>query len=672
MSRSWFSSIRVRLLALLVLLFASALVIMVYSALERRERAARSAEDDVVLLARVTAAQHEQTLESAQQLLVTLAQLPEVRSGDAVRCSALMARFLREFPSYTNFSVADMSGRSTCSAAPSNPPVSVADRDYFQRVVRTRDFAVGQYQIGRTSRKPTIPLGYPVLDDAGAMRGVAITGIDLAWLTRLASKASLPSDATLTLLDADGTVVVRYPDNGNFVGTEARDTPLFRAILNNKGEGGARSVGLGGTPRLFGFARLRGTPPGNELYLAVGVASAAIYGPLDAELERDLALVFVGSLAGLAALWWSMERLVIHPVHRVVRATAQVASGDLSARAGGPYKSGEIGALAHAFDKMARMLQAREAETRQAEQNLRDSEARFRSLAENAHDLIYRYRLKPARGFDFVSPSAVTMTGYAPEEYYADPELHIKIIHPDDRHLLGSPSRGLGQPLVMRWRRKDGTVVWLEERNIPVYDAGGNLVAVEGIARDVTERMQQQHSLVHEAFHDKLTDLPNRAMFLEKLGRTMQQVKEKPGGGYAVLFMDLDRFKTVNDTLGHEKGDQLLVAVARRLEGCLRAGDVVARLGGDEFTILLPNITDVAMAKMVSARILQSVAAPFELDGATVRTTFSIGIAMCGARQYERPEDALRDADTAMYVAKAAGRNRFEVFAPSMSPNGPN
>ena len=214
MSRSWFSSIRVRLLALLVLLFASALVIMVYSALERRERAARSAEDDVVLLARVTAAQHEQTLESAQQLLVTLAQLPEVRSGDAVRCSALMARFLREFPSYTNFSVADMSGRSTCSAAPSNPPVSVADRDYFQRVVRTRDFAVGQYQVGRASGKPMIPIAYPVVDDAGAIQGVLISGVDLTWLNQLASKAALPPDASLTLLDADGTVVVRYPDNG--------------------------------------------------------------------------------------------------------------------------------------------------------------------------------------------------------------------------------------------------------------------------------------------------------------------------------------------------------------------------------------------------------------------------------------------------------------------------
>ncbi|MEK7873647.1 MAG: GGDEF domain-containing protein [Chloroflexota bacterium] len=184
--------------------------------------------------------------------------------------------------------------------------------------------------------------------------------------------------------------------------------------------------------------------------------------------------------------------------------------------------------------------------------------------------------------------------------------------------------------------------------------------------------MQQQHSLVHEAFHDKLTDLPNRAMFLERLGRTMQQVKEKPGGSYAVLFMDLDRFKTVNDTLGHEKGDQLLVAVARRLEGCLRAGDIVARLGGDEFTILLPNIADVAMAKMVATRILESVAAPFNLDGNTVRATFSIGIAMCEAQQYERSQDVLRDADTAMYAAKARGRARYEVFEPSMSPSGPN
>ncbi len=301
-----------------------------------------------------------------------------------------------------------------------------------------------------------------------------------------------------------------------------------------------------------------------------------------------------------------------------------------------------MGALAHAFDKMVRLLQARETEARQAEQRLRDSEARFRGLAENAQDLIFRYRLMPTHVFEYVSPSAAAITGYTPEEYYADPDLYLKIVHPDDRHLLGATSRSFGQPLVLRWRRKDGTLVWMEERNIPVYDAGGNLVALEGIARDVTERMQQQHSLAHEAFHDKLTDLANRAMFLEELGRTMRQVKEKPDGGYAVLFMDLDRFKTVNDTLGHEKGDQLLVAVARRLEGCLRAGDIVARLGGDEFTILLPNATGVAVAQQVSDRILKSIAAPFDVNGNAVRTTFSIGIAMCGARQYERPEDVLR------------------------------
>ena len=356
MNRSWFSSIRVRLLALLALLFVCALAIMVYSALERRERAARNAEDDVALLARVTAAQHEQTLESARHLLAALAQLPAVRSRDAERCSALLARLLNQFPSYTNFAVADLSGDNFCSAVPLTRPVNSADRDYFQRAIQMRDFAVGQYQVGRASGKPTIPIAYSVADEAGAIQGVLISGVDLAWLTQLASKASLPSDAALTLLDADGTVVVRYPDDGRFAGMEARDTPLFKAILNNKGEGSAQSVGLEGTPRLFGFARLRGTPPGSELYLAVGVASASIYGPLDAELARNLALVVAGSLVALAAMWWSMERLVIRPVQRLVRATTRVAGGDLSARTGGPYRSGEMGALAHAFDKMARLL----------------------------------------------------------------------------------------------------------------------------------------------------------------------------------------------------------------------------------------------------------------------------------------------------------------------------
>ena len=158
-------------------------------------------------------------------------------------------------------------------------------------------------------------------------------------------------------------------------------------------------------------------------------------------------------------------------------------------------------------------------------EELRRSEERFRLLAENAQDLIFRYRLKPTPGFEYVSPSSTAMIGYTPEEHYADPELGLKIVHPDDRHLIDEVLRHPEAPITIRWLRKHGAVIWAEQRNKPIYDEAGELVAIEGISRDVTERKALEEQLEHQAFHDSLTDLPNRLLFLARLGQTLRRTR---------------------------------------------------------------------------------------------------------------------------------------------------
>jgi diguanylate cyclase (GGDEF)-like protein len=185
------------------------------------------------------------------------------------------------------------------------------------------------------------------------------------------------------------------------------------------------------------------------------------------------------------------------------------------------------------------------------------------------------------------------------------------------------------------------------------------------LEHSIAQRKQSEDMLRHNAFHDQLTNLPNRALFMERLAYALKLTKRHEDYLFAVLFLDLDRFKVVNDSLGHMVGDQLLVAIARCLESCLRSEDTVARLGGDEFAILLKSIKDVNEAIQVVKRIQEKLKLPFNLNGQEVFTSTSVGIAL-NTTDYNQPEDLLRDADTAMYRAKARGKARYEVFNTAM------
>ncbi|MEH2254577.1 sensor domain-containing protein [Nostoc sp.] len=191
----------------------------------------------------------------------------------------------------------------------------------------------------------------------------------------------------------------------------------------------------------------------------------------------------------------------------------------------------------------------------------------------------------------------------------------------------------------------------------------------EKLLTEITERKRAESQLLHLAFHDALTGLPNRAAFMNRLKHALNYSKRHSDYLLAVMFIDLDRFKLINDSLGHLNGDQLLLTTASRLELCVRSIDTAARLGGDEFTILLEGIQDVSDAITVAERIQQELALPFDLDGQEVFITASIGIALSSIVDYENPEDLLRDADTAMYRAKVLGRAHYELFNSDMYAN---
>jgi diguanylate cyclase (GGDEF)-like protein/PAS domain S-box-containing protein len=295
-----------------------------------------------------------------------------------------------------------------------------------------------------------------------------------------------------------------------------------------------------------------------------------------------------------------------------------------------------------------------------AELELRESERRYRELFENANDVVYTHDLGGC--FTSLNKTGERVTGYTREEAC---RMNVAdVVAPEylplARRMLGRKRDGEESTRYeLEITAKDGRRVPLEISTRLVYQ-DGLPVGVQGIARDITERKQAEEQLRHIAFHDALTGLPNRSLFTDHL-RLAVEAANGPGGHlFAVLFLDLDRFTVINDSLGHTVGDRLLVALARRLAGMLRAGDTVARLGGDEFAILLNNLPDPQSALRVAERVQQELKQPFNLSGHEVFATGSIGIAL-SATGYSKVEDVLRDADTVMYRAKSQGKP-YEVF----------
>jgi diguanylate cyclase (GGDEF)-like protein/PAS domain S-box-containing protein len=298
---------------------------------------------------------------------------------------------------------------------------------------------------------------------------------------------------------------------------------------------------------------------------------------------------------------------------------------------------------------------------------LRESEERFRSAFDYA--AIGMALVSQEGRWLQVNRSLCQLVGYSEEELLTA-DIQALTHREDLGDLLLQQSRLMtgqvpGYQTEKRYIHKSGHEVWTLLSVSPVRDPETQSLRAIFQIQDITDRKRAEAQLVHDAFHDGLTGLPNRALFIDHLRLAVARSRRKECPLFSVLFLDLDRFKVVNDSLGHLVGDKLLMTMARRLESCLRPGDTIARLGGDEFTILLEDLKGNNEAIHVAERIQRELAKPFELDGRHIATSASIGIAP-SSTGYEHPEDILRDADTAMYYAKSVGGNRHQVFEKSM------
>jgi diguanylate cyclase (GGDEF)-like protein/PAS domain S-box-containing protein len=308
----------------------------------------------------------------------------------------------------------------------------------------------------------------------------------------------------------------------------------------------------------------------------------------------------------------------------------------------------------------------------ESESDMESVDTPYQDLIEGLPAIVYVQHADPLDGMIYMSRRVNDVLGYGPEDYLSDPSIWIQLIHSDDQdRVLAERMRTneAGSRCCVEYRviARDGRIVWIHDESLPILDADGRAVFRNGILLDISERKVFDAQLVHQAFHDQLTGLPSRALFMNRLEAALAR-SERRNEVTAVLFLDLDRFKAVNDTLGHAAGDELLIQLGERLRAIIRPGDTVARIGGDEFIVLAEDISTPEIATRVASRIITGVREPFTIQGQEVFITTSIGIAF-SLPGVSQASELVRDADIALYRAKAEGRARYTVFDTSVDLN---
>ncbi|HVZ80408.1 MAG TPA: diguanylate cyclase [bacterium] len=296
---------------------------------------------------------------------------------------------------------------------------------------------------------------------------------------------------------------------------------------------------------------------------------------------------------------------------------------------------------------------------------IQEDEERYFLVSEGSRDGLWDWDL--VKGEVYFSARWKMMLGHSEEEIGKDPQEWLGRIHPADldrvRHELSEHLAGKSDHFSTehRLRHRDGNYLWVLCRGSAIFEQDGKAHRIAGSFTDITHHRNMEQRLALRAFYDPLTGLPNRSLFMEALGRAFERSQQEPKPLFAVLFVDLDGFKAVNDRLGHAAGDELLVILAQRLRSCVRPSDIVTRLAGDEFTVLLEGLEDHEEGIQVARRILDALRFPFHLKEGEAGATVSIGVAFsdCGRGT---SESLLKAADEAMYRAKVGGKARFTVF----------
>ena len=509
-------------MALIALAFLPVAALEVNTAVEQRQRAAEEVEAEAVRLARLVASNQQALIEAVRQLLMTLSQVDGIRKRHPAVCEPLLHSLRKQNPIYANLGVTDLAGNIQCSAEKPDGRVNIADRPYFQRAIQSREFAVGEYQVGRIARRSTLNMAYPVKNDEGAIDGIVFVALDLWGMSQLGTRIMLPSGAMVGMTSTKHVFLLRYPEPERWIGKPSG------AIAPKPGtsegwEWTVRDFGEDGLPRIYAVERLNVPPPG-ALYVRVGVAQRWSLAAFTLRLLRQLGVITGVALAALGGAWLFGSILIVRPARHLVGVARTVSAGNLDVRSTIGSDAGEFGEIGAAFNQMADVLARRIAELKEAQRELQKTrdeletrvhlrtaelqrvqetlQLRNRAIAAFNSAVIVTDPNQPGNPVVDVNPAFERVTGYTEDE----------VIGRNCRFLQGPDSEGEAIEtmrrciaeerdcqVVVRNYRKDGTPFWNEIKITSVRDPDGRLTHYVGVLTDVTERVQAQQDLERTA-----------------------------------------------------------------------------------------------------------------------------------------------------------------------------
>jgi len=708
--RLWPLSLRARLLVLVALIFLPILGIIAYSGVEQRRQAAAVAHADAMRVAQLAAATHRELFAETRRLVQLLAQLPQVRADEGARCSAFLARLHQQDPTprHSSYFVLKPNGEVFCSSAPLKHRINAADQAYYRRVLATRTFAVGDYQIGRITGRAIVVLALPVLDASGAVQLIVGAGIDLAWLNRLAAEAQLPAGSTFTLVDHAGTVMARHPDGEKWIGRSMAGTPQLAAMQAQR-EGALEIAGLDGVPRLYAYTAIHEPHQEGYAHLSVGIPTKLAYAQSVAVTFRNHAALTLLTLLALVTVWFGAERFALRRLDAVMGAAERLAGGDLRARSGTNKESGdEIGRLATAFDAMAGALEAQVGHVAALNRvyavlshinaailRIRD---RDKLLAEacriaveqggfhlawiglvdaSAHELRPLVHAGPAAGY--VEGLRLTLDADQPEGQgptgQALREGESRVCNDIDNDPCMAPWRerarefGL-RSLVALPLRIEGRVIGTFNlyADVPQRFSPEEVRLLEELVADTSlglEHIEKAQQLGYLANYDPLTGLPNRALFEDRLKQVLARSRHS-GRNVAVLALYLDNVRQVSGLLGRQVGDELLRQVAALLAGGVREGDTVARLGGATFGAVLADVARPEDVSIVVQRMLDHLPEALDMGGQKILLALRVGVAVYPA-DGEAAESLVKNAELALHAPRAEAADAVAFYSAELN-----
>ncbi|MBI2311406.1 MAG: diguanylate cyclase [Betaproteobacteria bacterium] len=614
----------------------------------------RLAGENALTLARTSAVRNQELISDTRALLERLARRQQPLGLDPARCDPFLAEVKALLPRFINTGVIRPDGQVICSAVPQprDKPASVAHTEWFRRAMAEGAFVVGKPFVGPITGKWVSVLAYPLRGPDQQIAAVFALPLDLERHYPGVHGVELPAGTVLGIVDSEGTIVARAPDPSRWIGKNVRSSAVTPIILARK-EGHARATGLDGVDRVWGFAPIAGT----DWYAYAGVPAETVLATARAEALNYAVIAAIAGVFVIALVVYISNRIT-EPVRNVARTARAAAEGKLDRRV--PVTgAAEVAEVAAEFNLMLERRAQAEAEILRAKERL-DLALESSGLA------LWDWNI--ATGEVFLSAEWGGIVGGPLEPTVTTFGSLEQLVHPDDREQIGPLIRGALKGELPDYRAEhrvmmaSGDWKWIQSHGKVVErGADGCALRMTGTNADITERRKDQERLAFLAQYDALTGLTNRSLFRDRLELALARARrsERLVG---LLFLDLDDFKEINDTLGHKVGDEVLCVVAARLRRCVREVDTVARLGGDEFTVVLEGLAHVDQISAVAEKILATVREPIPVEGRELHTTTSIGITVYPF-DVDDLEHLLQNADKAMYQAKRGGRNTYRFYS---------